>query len=102
MNIKDILNVIEGERGGYYNPPISYYTQTNIEFEYNSYKKSALDEIKIYLINHKKEHPVKTIEDFRNMMDDFACQATTGSANFMFSVYYDAATDILDILLSMG
>lgn len=95
-----ILSVIDTLREGWYDPPTSYQMK-KIDFEYASYRRTALDEIKFYLLEEKKEDPIKMIEDFRQMMDDFACQTKNGTANFMFSTYYDTATDVLDVLLSM-
>lgn len=92
------LSIIDSLREGWYESPILYF-QRKIEFEYKSYQHSALEEIKRYLIKHNKEDPIKTLEDFRCQVDCFACETKNPTANFMFSVYYDVTTDVLDTLL---
>lgn len=100
MTANQALSAIDSLRKGWYHPPTRYYIKKG-EFEYESYKCSGIDEIKLYLMRHKGEDPIMTVERFRHMMDDFACEAKTSSANFMFSVYYDVATDVLDVLLNI-
>lgn len=101
MNMKKVLSIIDSLRDGWYNPPTKYGIQKKIEFYYQSYSSSAIKEIKFYLMEHKNEDAINAIENFRYLMDCFACEARNGSANFMFSVYYDVATDVLDVLLSL-
>lgn len=101
MSIITALSIIDSLREGWYISPMIYF-QKKIEFEYKSYQHSALDEIKRYLIRHNKEDPIKILEVFRYQMDDFSCRTKNPTANFMFSVYYDVATDVLDILLGMS
>lgn len=101
MTTRRALSIIDSLREGWYGPPILYF-QKKIEFEYKSYKHSALEEIKRYLIKHNKEDPIKMLEEFRYQMDCFACETKNPTANFMFSVYYDVATDVLDTLLGMS
>lgn len=96
-----ILSVINELRDEWYKPPTSYYRRKKADFECQSYKRSAMDEIKFYLMEHENEDPVSTLEEFRYMMDCFACETKNGGANFMFSIYYDVATDVLDVLLGM-
>lgn len=100
MKAGQALSVIDTLQKGWYSHPHNYYIKRG-EFEYESYKYSGIDEIKLYLMKHKGEDPIQAVENFRYMMDEFACKATTSSANFMFSVYYDVATDVLDVLLSV-
>lgn len=96
-----ILGIIDTLRDGWYTSPINYYYhRKKLDFEYQSYRRTAIEEIKQYLIEHKDQNPVDTIEDFRYQMDIFACNAKGDYANFMFSIYYDVATDILDVLLN--
>lgn len=99
MNIENVLFIIDRIRDEWYKPPENYYTLKRSVFEYQSYKRSAINEIKLYLIEHKNENPIDVMEDFRYQMDCFACETKNGNTNFMFSIYYDVATDILDALL---
>lgn len=101
MEITYILTVIDEMREEWYKAPTTYYHRKKVDFEYQSYKRSAMEEIKIYLMEHKDEDPVFAMENFRYQMDCFACETKNGNANFMFSIYYDVATDVLDVLLGM-
>lgn len=101
MTINRALSIIDSLREGWYGSPMLYF-QKKIEFEYKSYQHSALEEIKRCLIRHNKEDPIKMLEEFRYQMDCFACETKNPTANFMFSVYYDVATDVLDVLLGMS
>ena len=101
VNMKYVLSVIDELRDEWYKPPMRYYHRKRADFEYQSYKRSAMDEIKFYLMEHENEDPVSAVEEFRYMMNRFACETKNGGVNFMFSIYYDVATDILDVLLGM-
>lgn len=99
MEMEKALLIIDKLQKESYKAPTTYYNQKIINFEYQSYNYSAINEIRDYLTEHKNEDPIKAIEDFRYQMDCFACESRTGVANFMFSIYYDVATDVLDELL---
>lgn len=95
------ISMIDTLRDGWYNPPSNYGLQKKIEFIHQSYSRSAINEIKFYLMEYENEDPIKLIEDFRYKMDYFACETKNSMANFMFSTYYDVATDVLDVLLGL-
>lgn len=97
MTTKQALQAIDSLRQGWYDPP-TYY-QNNIRFVQRSYTHSAILEIDRYLRNHMNKNPIDAVEDFRGMVGDFACQAKDEMVAFMFSIYYDVATDVLDILI---
>lgn len=101
MSVITALSIIDSLREGWYDSPFIYF-QKKIEFEYKSYQHSAIVEIKRYLMEHNKEDPIKMLEEFRYQMDFFACETKNPTANFMFSVYYDVATDVMDTLLGMN
>lgn len=101
MKMKYILSVINDLRDEWYKPPSAYYHRKRVEFEQQSYARSAMDEIRFYLMEHKNENPISALENFRYMVDCFACETKNDGANFMFSVYYDVASDVLDVLLGM-
>lgn len=67
-------------------------------FAQKSYSNWAKKEIDRYLAQNKGDS-IDAVEEFRSMMDSFACNAKTAEANFMFSVAYDVATDVLDGLI---
>lgn len=100
MNMVYVLSVIDSLRAGWYDAPSSY-NRKKINFMQQSYRRSAMDEIKFYLMEHKNEDPIQVIENFCNMMDKFSCNAKNKNISFMFSVYYDVANDVLDVLLGM-
>lgn len=100
MNMRYVLTVIDKMRDEWwYKPPTDYYGQRRINFDYQSYIYSAMNEIKFYLMEHDDQNPISVMEDFRHLVDCFACDAKTAEQNFMFSVYYDVASDVLDMLL---
>ena len=83
----------------WYKEPSTYYGVTKQEFLLSSYKTWALHELRVYVLQHPKDDPITCIENFRHMVDGYACDSKTPDANFMFSVSYDVATDVLDMLL---
>lgn len=95
------LSIIDSLREGWYDSPITY-NKKRAYFECESYQHSAIGEIRRYLMDHNKEDPIKVVDDFCYMVDDFACKTKNSTASFMFSVYYDVATDIMDALLGMS
>ena len=101
VSMKYVLSVINDLRDEWYKPPSSYYHRKRAEFEQQSYARSAMNEICFYLMEHENENPITAVENFRYMVDAFACETKNGEANFMFSVYYDVASDVLDVLLGM-
>lgn len=71
------------------------------EFDLLAYNHWAYKELSNYVYRRKSDiSPVSAVEEFREKMDDYACKAKTGEANFIFSVAYDVATDILDLFIS--
>lgn len=102
MNVKSVLTKLEIYKEAYCPPLETYYKIKKIVFEQKSYERSAVDEIKKYIINNGYRDCISVMEEFRSMVDDFACKSTDGDTGFMFSVYYDVATDVLDMLLERG
>lgn len=94
-----VLEIIDNLKEKDYQAPISYYRLKKASFEYRSYCRSGIEEIKDCLRKYPDQNPIAVIEWFRHQMDMFACKTKNGGANFMFSVYYDVATNILDELL---
>lgn len=102
MSMKYVLSVIDQARDEWYKPPTTYYEKKRVDFDYQSLKRSAVDEIKFYLMEHEDQNPIDVIEEFRYVVDHLACNAQNGTKNFMFSIYYDVATDILDIVVGLN
>lgn len=61
------------------------------------YSRWAANELLGYVIFHKEISPLQAVEDFMRKMDSFACLNQKNS--FIFSVAYDTAADILDLLI---
>lgn len=99
--MEHILSVVLEIKEEWYKPPSTYFGIKRIEFEHQSYARSAVMELYFYLISHINEDPIKAVEDFRHMADCFACEAKNDKINFMFSIYCDVASDVLDIFLGM-
>lgn len=100
MTTRQAISVIDSLRNGWYTGPTTYHMK-KCEFIYQSHLRSGIKELEIYLLEHKDQNPISGVEDFRYLMDYYACETKNESANFMFSVYYDVATDVLDTLLNM-
>ncbi len=98
MSVEDAIIIINGIQNKWYKRPTNYY-KPNLNFKFQSYKHSAVNEIKSYLSKHKDQNAINVLEEFRNWVDTFACCTKDGETNFMFSIYYDVATDLLDELL---
>lgn len=77
------------------NWPAYYFTQA-------SYSRWAAEEIIIYILSHVNLTPIEAVEEFRDLMEDYATRDRYDKQNsYIFSVAYDVATDIYDILLAM-
>lgn len=100
MDIKMTLSVIDTLEKGWYEPPFSY-DQKRDRFVYASFSHSAMEEIKLYLKQYIEIDPIESIENFRHLMDSFCCRAGNDAIKNMFSIYYDVATHVLDVLLGM-
>lgn len=98
MKFKKVLKIIDRMQKELYRSPESYRINS-AQFMFQSYKKWALNELLLYLLIRRDENPIERVEEFRYQMDVAATSATTDDRNFMFSVAYDVASDILDILL---
>lgn len=84
-----------------YLPPTKkdYYELDRTMFAFHSYKCWAAKEAWKFLNNHCDKPILDCLEDFRNMMGDYACETRNPDANFAFSIGYDVGTDILDFVI---
>ena len=72
-------------------------------FRQSSYNRWALSELHYYTDMHCDQSLEHSINDFRNMMDEFCCSSRAGTeANYMFSVAYDVASYAMDCLLAQN
>lgn len=107
-SMRRALSIIDSLKRGWFNPPEIYY-QKRINFEVQSYSHSAIREIELYFLDFieksptviiRNKSPIDLMEEFRQLMDEFSCKGSNENARFMFSVYYDVATEVLDVLIS--
>lgn len=71
-------------------------------FLMQSHSRAAIEELQEYVLGHPQKGLMESIEEFRQMIDDFACESTSEATNRMFSTYYDVVTDILDLVIARG
>lgn len=70
-----------------------------INFEYRSYSRWALNEIRQYIIKYRNKDPIEVLGEFKYKMDQFACESKS-EANFIFSIAYDITELVIDELLT--
>lgn len=66
-------------------------------FNQRVYSRWAANEVLGYVKFRKDIPPVQAVEEFMSKMDKFACSNPKNS--YIFSVAYDVAADILDLLI---
>lgn len=94
----DVLYVIGYMRKQYYSDVGSHRSD---KFEWNCYKKWAINEVYNLVANDITGAPVLDIlEAFRYQMDVCSCNARTDSANMLFATAYDVVTDVIDTLIT--
>ena len=98
MRLRKALTIVEQMRNELYKSP-EIYQINSVQFAFQSYRKWAMDELRLYLLIRSDQNPIERIEEFRYQMDIAATSAKTDSCNFMFSIAYDVASDVLDVLL---
>ena len=68
-------------------------------FKQLSYSKWAANEVLNFVKNRPRTPPVFSVETFASMMDEYACM--NQGTSYIFSIAYDIAMDILDMLLEV-
>ena len=66
-------------------------------FNQRAYSRWAANEVLGYVQFRKDIPPIQAVEEFMSKMDKFACSNPKNS--YIFSVAYDVAADILDLLI---
>jgi hypothetical protein len=97
--MKDDLTWLLTDNVGYFYKKPTYRSKKST-FLYNAYAKSGLNELWWYIHSHSGENTIKKVENFRHDVDTFSCIAKNPETSYMFSVYYDVATQALDLMLS--
>lgn len=64
-----------------------------------SYSRLAVNELLIFVKQHRNMTPINAIELFIRKMDEYAC--SNGNNSYIFSVAHDIAEDVYDIFLTM-
>lgn len=81
------------------------YPQKNCRasyFDQRSYARWAAQECYVWCLSHIDTPIISAVEEFRDRMDDYSTRPHDDrDTSVMFSIAYDVATDILDILLAM-
>lgn len=101
MDKREYLNFINKlTKTGWYLGP-THYDMKKTTFDFLSYKRWALFELRDYIIANldSKLAPTELTEKFRKQLDNFACRARSDDGKIMFSIAYDTVTDILDMIL---
>lgn len=103
--IYKVLEDYVDENYYYMNFPNMFKCRRNHEMQWFyelSYRQWAAYEILDLLKQEDEDHLViNDLEDIRKMFDDFACRAAGDDARHMFSIAYDIATEMVDIILGM-
>lgn len=97
MNKDYILSVIKDYADEYLKVPQRRLSRG--DFEQRSYQRWAVDEILRAIEKSNSAPPIVAVEDFIRKMDEFSCK--NHRTSIIFSVAYDVATDILDLLIAM-
>lgn len=88
-----IINELKEE---WYTQPSSYKINKKY-FELLSYQRWVINEIKIELLNHQKEHPIDILEKMLYNFDKHSCETTSEDVNYIFSIACDVIRDVLDV-----
>ena len=67
-----------------------------------SYRRTALLELKMFLESCPEHDPVFLIDKYRNSMNDLASSNRPNSFRFIFGVFYEVSTEVLDMLIAGG
>lgn len=68
-----------------------------------SYRRSALVELRDLLQSCPDHDPVFLIDKYRAAMDNLSCKKrTTENYRYVFAIYYEVATEVLDMIIAGG
>ena len=99
MSLNNVIRMLDEEIATWYPHPGKRMQMW--KFEMASYRRWAIEECRRYLLQNSDWPPVIAMENFRALMDEAACEATTASQNYTFSIAYDIATEVLDMIRRM-
>lgn len=101
---QELIQLLETlESSGWYGKPKGYRRMKKDTFFMLSCKHWTIEE----MLEELRElpffvDPTDFIEDFRNQMDQMACEAKAENTRRIFSIAYDATTDVLDMWICGG
>ncbi len=90
-----LLIIKEIKEEWYYLPKT--YTMKNSYFEMLSYQRCILEEIKMELLSHQKEHPIDVLENMFYKFNKHACETNSEKVNYIYSIGCDVIQDVLDV-----
>lgn len=100
-DINIVLQIIEEQKMEWYNGPETKRMR-GLCFEVMSYKKWAIDEIDRWVRIHYKDHGLKCLWDFKNMVNEYESKARDIDSPFMFALAADVCQGVIDTILAAG
>lgn len=103
--ILSILNTLQRNLDDYQKIPPKYQFKKQYLFLQISYERSALEELENYFSAKDvpfEVDPMQELELFINRWNDVSCDSKTEEKRFLFSVYADVATQVLDFYIDRG
>lgn len=96
MNVVNVIRMLEEELETWYPHPTCKWRLEKAKLI--SYRRWAMESIIDWVWRNRENPPIIVMEEFLQMMDDAACEATEMDQNIMFSTAYDVAMDVYDML----
>lgn len=66
--------------------------------EWRSYSRFAMEEMVQYIRERPDQNAIVSLEDFRYQSDCRACESNSELKTYMYAIFYDVATDVIDEL----
>lgn len=96
---EETIELIQNDLQNLENNPAPYWKES--EMEYQSYTKSALNDILTLLNTDSSVLPLDAVMEYRKKMDDFACLSKSPDSSFIFSLAYDVAEYVIDEMIKI-
>lgn len=98
MRVIDVVKKIDEIYVDFFKRKHDKYPTKHINFEYRSYSRWSLNEIREYLLQNRDANPLELLDSFLYIMTDYACRSK-GTGNFIFSVACDITQFVIDEIL---
>ena len=70
-----------------------------MEFDKNSYMRSAINELELFILEHPEWSVMRSVEEFKGQLANWMCISTNyNENNFICEIAYETICDISDIL----